>query len=589
MSVDRRITARFDDGTDPARSFLLIEPVSDMRAETIDDVAPVVSEAEAAARAGCWVAGYVAYEAAPAFDRSLRVRRDRCGPLARFIAFRERVPAPTLPAIPMGAPYSAGPWTPDISAHQHSVAVARVRHLIGDGITYQVNVTTRLRGRVGEPALLYAQMLVAQRSRYGACIQDPDRVIVSASPELFFTIDGDQIRTRPMKGTAPRGRWPEEDRNAAETLRTSAKERAENVMIVDLMRSDLGRIATHRTVAVADLFALEPYPTVWQMTSTVTATVRAGTTLLDVFTALFPSGSVTGAPKVTAMAAIAELELEPRGVYCGAIGYIEPGTVLRSRFSVAIRTAVIERDTACATYGAGGGITWSSDAGAEWSELLAKTEVLDPGANVGGLVETMRGRADGTIVNRERHLERLALSADALGIPIACEEVEAALDAEARCGRIRLVVESNGRVSVSVTPLGAPPAGPVRLGILPRAVSSRDRMLFHKGADRARYDRWRAARPTVDDVILGNERDEVTETTIANLVVGRDGRWWTPPLASGLLPGVARGRLLEAGVVAERVLRIEDLAGASLAVVSSLRGWRPAVLAGDAFGDGGQE
>ena len=578
MSVDLHVRARFDDATDPARSFVLSEPVRELRADAVDDVGPVITEAQAAARAGFWVAGYVAYEAAPAFDRALRVRPERVGPLALFVAFRKRARC-AAPAAGVDARWaSEAPWSCDISASEHGAAVADVRESIRNGITYQVNLTTRLRGVVEDPAALYARMLSAQRSPYAACIEHEDRAIVSASPELFFAIEGTQILTRPMKGTARRGRWPDEDLGAAEALRTSAKERAENVMIVDLMRSDLGRIATPRSVTVANLFTVEPYPTVWQMTSTVGATLRAGATLLDVFTALFPAGSVTGAPKVTAMGKIADLELGPRGVYCGAIGYIEPGKVLRGRFSVAIRTVEVERETGCAIFGSGGGITWSSDADAEWAELMAKTDVLQPSAAVTGLVETMRGRADGTVVNRHLHLERLLRSAAALGIPTSLATVGAALDAHARPGRIRMVVDVSGGVSVSVGALEPASPDPVRLAVLPRAVSSTDRMLFHKGADRSRYDRWRAERPTFDDVVLGNERGEATETTVANLVVGMEGRWWTPPLSSGLLPGVERERLLQAGVLAERVIRIEDLAGASLAVVSSLRGWRPAIL-----------
>ena len=538
----------------------------------------VLADAEAAATAGLWVAGFVAYEAAPAFDPALRVAPRGHGslPLAWFVAFRHR--RATYPPTPQ-ASVTPPRWTAAMSAEEHGVAIARIRELIAAGTTYQVNFTTQLRARVDDPNRLYGQMLAAQPGRLGALLTFPTHAVVSASPELFFEISGDRIVTRPMKGTARRGRWRDEDDDARQDLRASPKERAENVMVVDLIRNDLGRIATVGSVTVDELFIVEPYPTVWQLTSTVSAHLRPATTLGDVFTALFPSGSVTGTPKVSAMAAIAELEARPRGVYCGAVGYIEPGPGLRARFSVAIRTAVVDRTASSASFGSGGGITWLSNPANEWAELLAKTEVLHRGGAAGGLIETMRRDSNGTIVNLDRHLGRLAGSARVLGIPLDPELARAATAECGEAGRIRLRLECDGRLTSTTADLPAADRGAVRLAILEHAVSSEDRLLFHKLADRSRYERWQAQRPPgADEVILTNERDEVTETTIASLAVGLDGRWWTPPLSSGLLPGVERGRLVEAGVLGERVIHSTELRGASLALISSLRGWRPAVL-----------
>lgn len=538
----------------------------------------VLAEAQAAAAAGLWVAGFVAYEAAPAFDPALRVASRRQGslPLAWFTAFRRRratdPPAPCLDATPPR-------WTAAMSAQEHGIAIARIRELIAAGMTYQVNLTTQLRGPVDDPNRLYGQMLAAQPGRFGALLTFPSHAVVSASPELFFETGGDRIVTRPMKGTARRGRWPDEDEAARMGLSASPKERAENVMVVDLIRNDLGRIAAIGSVAVDELFAVEAYPTVWQMTSTVSADLRPATTLGDVFTALFPSGSVTGAPKVSAMAAIADLEAQPRGVYCGAIGYVEPGPGLRARFSVAIRTAVVDRTAQAACFGSGGGITWSSNPASEWAELVAKTELLHRGAAARGLIETMRRDARGSIVNLHRHLTRLAWSARVLGIPLDLELARAAVGESGEAGRVRLGLGLDGGLTLTISDLPVADRRPVRLALLEHAVSSEDRLLFHKLADRSRYERWHAQRPPgADDVILTNERGEVTETTIASLAVGRDGRWWTPPLSSGLLPGVERGRLVDAGVLGERVIQPADLSGASLALISSLRGWRPAIL-----------
>ena len=570
--------ARFDDWGQGGRSFALVDPVAVLCAMSLGEVASVLIDAQAAARAGHWVAGYVAYEAAPAFDAALCVREqdDATLPLALFTVYRTRVPAPPLPTG--GNVDCATHWEPQTSPAAHAAHVDRIRTLIEAGRVYQVNLTTHLVGRVHDPCGLYARMLAAQRCRYGALLTTDTHAVVCVSPELFFEAHDDEIVTRPMKGTSRRGRWPGEDAEAATALRASAKERAENVMIVDLLRNDLGRISTTGSVEVTRLLEVEPYPTVWQMTSTIRSRLPAATSLLDVFAALFPSGSVTGAPKVAAMTAIARLEQHPRGVYCGAIGFLEPGPTLRARFAVAIRTAVVDQVSGAATYGAGGGITWSSDAASEWKELIDKTAVLDRSALGTGLIETMRRLPDGSIRNLARHLARLRRSATALSIPLDEDELSAALGGASSSGRVRLRVSPAGSVDAQFEPMPAPPSGPVRLGLMPGSVSSQDRTLFHKFADRARYEHWRNQRPDVDDVILINERGEATETTIANLVVGVDGRWWTPALAAGLLPGIERERLLEAGVLAERPIPVPLLRGASLAVISSLRGWRCAVL-----------
>ncbi|GAC1605837.1 MAG: aminodeoxychorismate synthase component I [Acidimicrobiales bacterium] len=574
--------ARFDDCHEPGSSFELTEPIAELSAKWLGDVERVLGEVEAAARAGHWVAGFVAYEAAPAFDPALRVVTSgrRGVPFVRFVVFRSRVPpAPLGPlAKDLGKEPSDG-WRPQLSPAEHARGVASIRDRIRSGVTYQVNLTTQLSGQVPDPVQLYARMLAAQRCRYGALLTGGTHAVISASPELFFEVCGERIVTRPMKGTSRRGRWDDEDVRAATQLATSEKDRSENVMVVDMIRSDLGRISRTGSVEVSDLFAVEPYPTVWQLTSTVSSRLRPRTRLRDVFRALFPSGSVTGAPKVTAMTAISELERTPRGVYCGAIGYLAPGPELRARFSVGIRTVVVDETTGGAVYGSGGGITWLSNAASEWTELLDKTRVISPDAAPTGLIETMRTRSDGSVRNLEYHLARLRRSAQMLGIPLDERALAEALAVHRDAGRIRLCLDSTGKVTGERSSLPASAFGPVRLGIIDHAVSSKDHTLFHKVADRSRYDRWRAQRPDADDVILVNERGEATETTIANLVVKLDGRWWTPPLDCGLLPGVERGRLLDVGELAERVIPVSELSRASLGVISSLRGWRSAVLA----------
>jgi para-aminobenzoate synthetase/4-amino-4-deoxychorismate lyase len=354
-------------------------------------------------------------------------------------------------------------------------------------------------------------------------------------------------------------------------------------MIVDLLRNDLGRIAEIGSVQVPDLFTAERYETVWQLTSEVTARPRPGTGVVDVFRALFPSGSVTGAPKHRTMELIREIEPEPRGVYCGAIGMVAPpGESFRARFNVAIRTVTVDRVTGRAEFGTGGGITWGSDPAAEHAELLAKAAILAEPYEEFSLLETMAHLPRVGLRNLDRHLDRMADSASYFGFPFDRWTAMARLTAAVPAGRearVRLVLHRTGAFDVDVAPLPAPAAGPVRLAVDPEPVDSAQVWLHHKTTRRRAYTERAQRHPDADDVVLVNERGHVTETTVANLAVRLDGRWWTPPLSAGCLPGVERGRLLDAGELQERQLTVKDLSRADeLAVLSSLRGWRPAVL-----------
>ncbi|MCZ2829308.1 aminodeoxychorismate synthase component I [Modestobacter sp. VKM Ac-2986] len=370
--------ARFDDlvtGVSlrcppPSRVLTAVDPA---------EVAGVLQEVHEATEAGSWAFGHVGYEAASGLDPQLPGAPSAPGglPLVWFGLCGEPV-AVAPPALPEDAGPRPAPWRPDWTDAEHARAVGVVRAHIAAGETYQCNLTDRLRSTVpGDVEQLYTRLALAQRGAYNAFLDLGRHVVASASPELFFEWTGDVVRTRPMKGTAPRGRTPAEDGERSRALLASDKERAENLMIVDLLRNDLGRVAEVGSVVVDELFTLERYPTVWQLTSQVSARTRPGTGLLELFGALFPCGSVTGAPKRRTMQLIDELEPTPRGVYCGAVGLVAPPTApVRARFSVAIRTAVVDRSTGAAVYGAGGGITWGSQAAAERAELLAKAAVL---------------------------------------------------------------------------------------------------------------------------------------------------------------------------------------------------------------------
>jgi para-aminobenzoate synthetase/4-amino-4-deoxychorismate lyase len=380
-----------------------------------------------------------------------------------------------------------------------------------------------------------------------------------------------------MKGTIRRGRWLEEDADAKARLAASAKDRAENLMIVDLLRNDLGRVAEYGTVDVRELFAIESYPTVHQMTSTITAKLRDATSIGDVFAATFPCGSITGAPKIAAMQMIAELETEPRGPYCGAIGVLRPDG--SATFNVAIRTVVIDRTAHSATYGAGGGITWDSHAEAEYDEVLAKAALLDEPIPSFDLLETMR-LDDGVIRRLTLHLSRLRASARFFGWPdVTGDTAETALhalcdDVPSGSWRIRLTVSRTGACALERAPLAAPLADTQTVAIATKPVSTENLLLFHKTTARDVYASHQAAHPDAYDVLLLNEHGFITEFTNGNVVLEIDNALLTPRREHGLLAGTFRAELLDNGTIREADLRVEDVHRASRAwLINSVREW----------------
>ena len=349
-------------------------------AERPDQVVGVLAEVERATDSGSWAFGYVAYEAAAGLDPHLAVHRSGTVgmPLVWFGLCDEPTPVPPLDAAGPDRSPARAQWRPTWTPAEHARDVARIRARIAAGDTYQCNLTVRMAGRVhGDPFELYRDLALGQRGAHNAFLDLGRFAVASASPELFFRRTGDQVLLRPMKGTARRGRHLHEDLVLADRLRSSPKEQAENVMIVDLLRNDVARVAETGSVAVPALFTVERYETVLQLTSDVTARLRPGTGLVELFRALFPCGSVTGAPKASSMDVIRSLEPGPRGVYCGAIGLVgPPDAPVRASFNVAIRTAVVDTDSGEAVYGTGGGITWDSEPAAEHAEVLAKATVL---------------------------------------------------------------------------------------------------------------------------------------------------------------------------------------------------------------------
>lgn len=582
------IEARFDDlRPGRERSFRLEDPAGVIEVLRTDEVEGAIRAVEAATDRGLWAGGFVAYEAAPAFDPHLAVRSpdpESRLPLAWFGLFERRteIAPPPAPEIDDRQP-SPSPWQPSVDRATYGASVATIREAIASGDTYQVNHTVRLHARIeGNARGLYRDLCLAQRGGYGAYLDTGNHRIASASPELFFEFADDVCTTRPMKGTARRGRTEAEDEVIAAALLASDKDRAENAMIVDLLRNDLGRIARAGTVEVPSMFDLERYETVWQLTSTVRCHPRPGTGLLDVFRALFPCGSVTGAPKVSTMAYIAELEDSPRGVYCGAVGYVAPpSSSPRATFNVPIRTVVVNVQTGDAEYGVGGGITYASDPDREYEEVLAKAALLSASRPAFELFETLRYEG-GAYSDLGDHLARMASSARYFGFThderaiAEALQVEAARSGETR--RVRLALARDGSITVTSGELPPEPDGPVRLVIDVEPVDPSDVWLFHKTTNRGVYDRPQARHPDAE-ALLVNTRDEITETPIANVAVRLDGKWWTPPIDCGLLAGTARARMLREGTLGERVITVEMLRGADeIALVSSVRGWREAAL-----------
>jgi para-aminobenzoate synthetase/4-amino-4-deoxychorismate lyase len=586
-------------------------------ATRLEDVVAVVAEADRAAARGHWAAVMIAYEAAPAFDAAMtRAIRggvtERGVPLAWVAVFDDAAvihrPAHPLPHAAARVPPAAlapAPWVPSLTRDRFGHAIERVAAYISAGDTYQVNYTFALeREGAGpiEPSDYDAwvdALCTAHEAGYGARLALGDHVVLSASPELFVERRGDLLTARPMKGTAPRGRWLEEDLARRDGLVASEKARAENVMIVDLLRNDLGRLAATGSVRVPALFSAERYPTVWQLTSTIEARLPspppgvAGPGVVDLLRALFPCGSVTGAPKIRTMEIIAALEAAPRGVYTGAIGLVRPGG--DAVFSVAIRTLVVERATGAASLGIGAGIVADSRADDEYDECLLKGAFVDATPMAGApavtrvppaahrdfeLIETLRVES-GAWQHLALHLDRLAASAFYFGFPWDRAAVEAAVRREPAPfgqsrGRIRLL--PTGRAAVEILPFA--PFGATRRVALSRIpVDACDPFLAHKTTRRDVYTRAQATRPDVDDVILWNTRGEITETTIANVVVEIGGTRWTAPRTCGLLPGIERGRLIAAGTVRERPIAVAELKTATRVwLVSALRGEVEATL-----------
>ena len=589
-------------GGAPAR--LYRDPVRMIESADIAGIAPALEALRAASRGGLHAAGFIGYEAGAAFEPILATASPidpaPQAPLLWFGLFEQYdVIAPE--DVPALLPDPDGAWIgaprPAIDRASYDRRFAEVRDLIAAGDLYQANLTYQATCRIaGDPLAVYAALRSRAGAGYGALVSTGTDVMASLSPELFFALDGNRLTCRPMKGTMRRGTSPAEDRHRAVALAEDEKQRAENLMIVDLMRNDLSRVARPGSVAVPKLFAVESYPTVHQMVSTITADLLSGRDAIDVLAALFPCGSITGAPKIRAMQAIAEIEQRPRGVYTGAIGRIDAigdatadtgsadrrgGAGPGAMFNVAIRTVSIRRGDDYAMFGAGGGIVADSRVDEEWDETLAKGDFLTAGQRRFDLIETMAFDPLDGFALLERHLARMKASAELFGFTFdrhgTRNELQAATFRLRSASRIRLLLAPSGAISIEVSPPPPPFVGQVSVAVTRLPVASSDFRLRHKTTDRGFYDDARRAAGT-DEVVFVDEAGFLTEGSFTSLFVERDGGLVTPPLARGLLPGVLRAELLDTGRAVERDLVPDDLAGGFL-IGNALRGLCPAIVA----------
>lgn len=559
--------------------FAFARQVGEIRAATPAEVGPAFEALERRVASGLHAAGFVCYEAASGIDEALPAGSPHAMPLLWFGLYEERRAEP-FPRH--DAPFHGTDWRPSLGEEQYGSTVETIRELIAAGETYQVNFTLRQRfAFAGCPRSFFSELCRSQPTPYNCYLECGRWRILSASPELFFSLTGEKLVTRPMKGTAPRGRWWEEDVARKEQLRRTPKEAAENLMIVDLLRNDMGMVSQTGSVRVTSLFDVESHPTVHQMTSTIESRLQEGVTPRQLFQALFPCGSVTGAPKRRSMEIIDRLESDPRGLYTGSLGYFSPGG--EAKFSVAIRTAVIDSETGCGEIGIGSGITWDATADAEYRECLEKERFAREKRPEFHLIESLL-HEEGSYFLLERHLERLTRSAgyfsfpfDAAAVRHTLAEAAAGLDC-ARRYKVRLLLFPDGATSCEAAEIPEP-AAELKASFARQGVDSNDPFLFHKTSRRELYQQELSMQSGVQEVIFLNERDEITEGTYSNVVARIGGRDFTPSLSCGLLPGTLREELLARGEIEEKILKREDLERAeALYLVNSVRKWRRATL-----------
>lgn len=517
------------------------------------DLQAVLKEIDKLLNNGKYIAGFFSYEASSGVDEALITKSNDDFPYAVIGVFAD---CKTLKNLPDTAKsYQLGDWQLSQTALEYNSKIKRIKEYISKGVTYQVNYTMRLNSTFeGNPLSFFANLVNVQQSYYAAYVQFENYYICSASPELFFELNGDKIISRPMKGTAARGLSYLEDISQRDKLKSSEKERAENLMIVDMVRNDLGKICKPNSIKVDNLFKTELYPTVWQMTSEVGGKTKES--FSSIINALFPCASITGAPKAETMKIINDLEDTPRKIYTGSIGYFGPNR--QASFNVAIRTALIDISKNKVEYGVGSGIVWDSVGENEYEECRVKAKVLTKQKVDFNLLETMYISKEGGIFLLEYHLRRMKQSAEYFNYPFDGEKIRNRLDKLLKNKnsdkKIRLLLNESG--CVKIEEVACPPIDKTikKISIADKHVNSSDVFLYHKTTHRDVYKNAYAqiTRDNVDDVILYNEKGQLTESTICNIVLKKNDNFYTPQIECGLLNGTFRQSLIDQKFITEK-------------------------------------
>jgi len=558
---------------------LFFKPVKIILTKNINDVIPALKEIENIVKnKKLFSAGFISYESASAFDNALFTKRsDKEFPLLWFGLYKKYQKIKINYPFTIKSLYSISNWKAEIRYETYKKNIEKIKNLLKNGETYQVNYTFKLFSQFNGLSLPFFFYL-AHRSKacYCAYINLDNFYICSASPELFFEYDKNILVSKPMKGTARRGRYLLEDIMQKKWLKSSEKNKAENVMIVDMIRNDMGRIAEKGSVKVYKMFECEKYPTVWQMISTVKCKTKAS--LFQIFSTLFPCASITGAPKINTSKIISKLEKSPRKIYTGCIGYITPQKY--ARFNVSIRTAIIDKRENKIEYGVGGGIVWSSRLEEEYDECLTKAKILLEKAVDFSLLESILWTPQNGYFLLKRHLKRLFDSAEYFDFRINKNLVKKRLnDFQKKLSnyyyKVRLTVDINNKILINATRINnSNKSDFLRLKLACSPVNSSNPLLFNKTTNREIYNKILKDLKNCDDAILFNEKEEITETTRFNIVILKNGQLITPPVKCGLLPGTFRAHLLSQKKISEGIITKKDLKIAEkVFCINSVRKW----------------
>lgn len=548
---------------------LFTKPLKELKTRDLDQVETLLREVEAYQEAGFYAVGYVSYEAAPAFEKKLAVHpAPLMGEYLLYFTIHEKVETLPFPEDYEAVDLPAN-WQEEVEAPAYQKAIETIQHHIRQGDTYQVNYTVQLSQELkADPLAIYNRLVVEQRAHYNAFIQHDDVSILSISPELFFKQDDRLLTTRPMKGTTRRGLTNQTDLQEAAWLEADPKNRAENMMIVDLLRNDMNRISEIGSEQVTRLCQVEQYSTVWQMTSTIESRLRPEVDLVQTFQALFPCGSITGAPKISTMEIIQQTEVAPRGVYCGTIGILLPKG--KRIFNVAIRTLQMQGHQAI--YGVGGGITWDSKWESEYRETKQKSAVLYRQEPRFELLTTGRIH-QGKLTFLEQHLTRLREASRYFAYPYDEPKLLKELQEElARCDsnldyRCRIALQKNGSFQLAITELKDLPASYLQAQLTEQKLDLAKPFTYFKTSQRDHLSQ------SNHEQIFHLPDGTLLETTIGNLVLEIEGQLYTPPAHLPLLDGIYRRHLLETQQVEEKLLTLNDLTDADrIYACNALRG-----------------